>query len=261
MSALRTIGLIFFLGPLAAMLVEPFFEALFDILGWDTENFALPFVDVLTNNMPLLTLVMGIGIGMWVHFFAQKRLVTASASIPIAAKSNERIDARKINAPEFSPSQGSPNADGHHLVPSPDEFFRLSCKRTVDSHELVARFFTRNRSKEPLWIEISEPRQFKLSNEIVGTGGGGGRNPYAPTSNQATIAGRATCYNDVQGLSGTAVASIAFGVAPNSLATKLIMEVDFVIKSQIDKPGGEGDLAFLITADRTRYAAIEDKSD
>lgn len=42
--------------------------------------------------------------------------------------------------------------------------------------------------------------------------------------------------------------------------TKIILEVDFVIDSQIDKVGGQGDLAFTITANRTRYEPIEDQA-
>lgn len=149
------------------------------------------------------------------------------------------------------------NADGPHLIPKPDGFFRLECRRTVDGHEIVARFATRNRSNLPLHIDPTTPRGFHL-NGIVGEGGGGGSTPYAPRTTQSTIAGRLTCYNDVKGLKGAAIASISFGVEPQIFIAKLIMEVEFVIESQIDRAGSQGDLAFTILANRTRYEEVAD---
>ena len=72
MSAIRTIALIFIFGPLAAMLVEPFFQTLFDLLGWDSEDWAGPAMNWVANNTAALTLLMGLGGGVWVHYFASK---------------------------------------------------------------------------------------------------------------------------------------------------------------------------------------------
>lgn len=66
----RTIGLIFIFGPLSAMLVEPFFENLFDKLGWDSEKLAGPVMTLINENTSWLVLVFGIGVGIWVHYLA-----------------------------------------------------------------------------------------------------------------------------------------------------------------------------------------------
>lgn len=87
MATIRTLALIFLFGPLAAMLVEPFFEALFDLIGWDTEVFAEPilnfvwwFTDFVAGHTSLLYFLMGLGSGVWVHFFAQKLFPVKNSS-------------------------------------------------------------------------------------------------------------------------------------------------------------------------------------
>ncbi|MEO9682392.1 MAG: hypothetical protein ABJF86_06715 [Tateyamaria sp.] len=72
MSAIRTIALIFFFGPLAAMFGEPFFEEFFDLLGWDSEDWAAPAMTWVANNTPLLMGFVGLGAGVWVHFLASR---------------------------------------------------------------------------------------------------------------------------------------------------------------------------------------------
>ena len=72
MDILRTIALICFFGPLAAMLFEPFFEQLLDWVEWDTEDFAVPFVMWVSENLYILVGAMGLGAGVWLHYFASK---------------------------------------------------------------------------------------------------------------------------------------------------------------------------------------------
>lgn len=71
MSAIRTIALIFFFGPLAAMFGEPFFQEFFDILGWDSEDWAAPVMNWIESNTAEMMLMVGLGAGVWVHYFAQ----------------------------------------------------------------------------------------------------------------------------------------------------------------------------------------------
>lgn len=80
MSTIRTIALIFIFGPLAAMLVEPFFEAVFDHIGWDTEDFAVPIMGFVSEYANFLFGCMGLCLGVWVHYFAQR---FASNSAPV----------------------------------------------------------------------------------------------------------------------------------------------------------------------------------
>jgi len=262
MSFLRTVALILFFGPLSAMLVEPFFETLFDNLGWDTEDFAGPVMTFVSEYSNELFALMGFGAGVWAHYFSQRFAPQDLPRLKAVRQASIKPPPRRAPPKQDTASRASTamaviNSDGHHLIPKPDEFFGLSCKRTEDGHDLSAYFLTRNRSKNDLWIEISEPRLFKLSNDIKGGGGGGGSNPYRATTIQRTFAGSLTCYNDISGLSGIAVASISFGEENDEFTTKLILEVDFVIESQIDKAGAQGDLAHSITANRTRYEVIE----
>lgn len=68
----------FLFNPLSAMFSEPFFEKLFDILGWNTEDFAGPFLmalsEVLTSEWfhYSATLAIGFGVGVWAHWIASK---------------------------------------------------------------------------------------------------------------------------------------------------------------------------------------------
>jgi hypothetical protein len=54
------------------MLSEPFFETLYDQLGWDSEDWARPAMNWVSNNTAILTFLMGLGVGVWVHFFASR---------------------------------------------------------------------------------------------------------------------------------------------------------------------------------------------
>lgn len=74
----RTIAVFFFLGPLAAMFSEPFFEAIYDAVGWDTETYAGPLLERIKKLtgavafIPVSFLMIGAGIGVWVHFLAMR---------------------------------------------------------------------------------------------------------------------------------------------------------------------------------------------
>ncbi|EBA12384.1 hypothetical protein [Roseobacter sp. CCS2] len=72
MSYLRIIGVFLFLAPFTAMFGEPFYEALFDRLGWDTETLAGPVMNWVSENTAVLTLAMGLGAGIWIHYWGQK---------------------------------------------------------------------------------------------------------------------------------------------------------------------------------------------
>jgi len=58
------------------MLSEPFFEELYNRLGWDTENFAAPIVSwifdmtALPFFWPVSLGMIGLGAGVWLHFLA-----------------------------------------------------------------------------------------------------------------------------------------------------------------------------------------------
>lgn len=258
-SNLRTIALIFIVSPFAAMFSEPFFEAIFDQLGWDTETWVVPVMAVLDGLSGLWPFAVGaalFGLGVWSHYFAQ-RFTTASPLTTLNVKAAWG-DKTKIAGFDGPANADGSAADGHHLIPKPESFFKISSKRTQDGHDLVVSFYTRNRSKIPLFIDPTFPRNLMLENGVSANNGGGGSTPYAPNSEQRTMAGHLTCYNDIKGLKGTAIASICFGEKARLFSTKLILEVDFSIESQIEKVGGSGDLAVSIIEDRTRYEAIED---
>lgn len=172
-SKLRIIALIFIVYPFAAMFSEPFFEAIFDHLGWDTETWVAPIMadrDGLSGLWPFVVGAALFGLGVWVHYFAQ-RLATTSPSVTPIMEAALRWKARIAVLKEPAPVACSA-ANGQHLIAKPDEFFRMPCKRTEDGHDISASFYTRNRSKEALWIESSQPQLFKLSNGVVGKGGG-----------------------------------------------------------------------------------------
>lgn len=259
MSTLRTIALIFILGPLAAMLVEPFFESLFDHLEWDTEDFASPFVKFVsgfvmcaTENVKVLYLIFGLGLGVWVHYFAQKYLV----------KQPNAVIAKTSLWDSKSPSQeGSKfkilDADGHHVIPSEKLVFQVRSSRAADGHSISALFFVRNRSKQLMFLLNSSPRSLVFSNGMKGKPGDGTNGAIPAHSDKQVQSGTAYFYNDIVGLKGTAISSIDFGPKKSQIAHRLILEVDFEIKSQIDKPGGVGNLQIEILADRTRYEDIK----
>lgn len=75
-SKIRFLAAIFILGPLSAMLVEPFFEALYDRLEWDTEDFVAPIVrwlsgmTALPSFWPVSMGMIGLGVGVWLHYLA-----------------------------------------------------------------------------------------------------------------------------------------------------------------------------------------------
>ncbi len=80
-NQIRIVGILFVFGPLAAMFSEPFFEQLFDMLEIDTEEFAAPVASFVTwaidqrradYFLPTSTMVLGIGIGIWVHYLSTK---------------------------------------------------------------------------------------------------------------------------------------------------------------------------------------------
>jgi len=70
MSYLRIAGVFLFLAPFTAMFGEPFYEALFDLLGWDSETWAAPAMTWVFGNTGLLFFAMGVGVGIWVHYLA-----------------------------------------------------------------------------------------------------------------------------------------------------------------------------------------------
>ena len=64
------------------MFAEPFFEALFDALGWDTESWAAPVVSAATrlsavvgsqNILDAAFLLCALGAGIWLHYLASLR--------------------------------------------------------------------------------------------------------------------------------------------------------------------------------------------
>lgn len=78
----RIIALIFVVSPFAAMFSEPFFEAVFDLFGWDTESWAAPVASAIMTatafiGSPALvsytTYLAILGVGVWLHYFAVKR--------------------------------------------------------------------------------------------------------------------------------------------------------------------------------------------
>jgi len=82
---IRSLGIFFFVSPLAAMLIVLFFEALFDVLERDTEDLGAPMAWGMTNmtSLPLSWLVsmslIGISVGIWMHFLALRYDRTHSA--------------------------------------------------------------------------------------------------------------------------------------------------------------------------------------
>jgi hypothetical protein len=78
-SKLRIIVFLFIVSPLASMFSEPFFEAVFDLLGWDTESWAAPaargvlmvasFIGSPTL-VSLTTYMAVLGAGVWLHWLA-----------------------------------------------------------------------------------------------------------------------------------------------------------------------------------------------
>jgi len=78
----RIIALIFVVSPFAAMFSEPFFEAVFDLFGWDTESWAAPAAGAVMTaasfiGSPALvsyTIYLALlGAGVWLHYFAMKQ--------------------------------------------------------------------------------------------------------------------------------------------------------------------------------------------
>ncbi len=109
---LRFVAVFFVLAPITAMFSEPFFEAVFDHLGWDTESWAGPFVQIVLEasayidhpNVLLLTYIMGaVGAGVWMHWLAvrvdskrpSKADTFASLSYMISNVRNEIFDGTK----------------------------------------------------------------------------------------------------------------------------------------------------------------------
>ncbi|MGJ8587678.1 MAG: hypothetical protein ACSHXW_05955 [Yoonia sp.] len=75
---IRILAGLFVLAPLAAMFSEPFFEALFDILDWDTESFAAPalaFAQNMVSHDYFWNVSIGltaVGFGVWLHYLATR---------------------------------------------------------------------------------------------------------------------------------------------------------------------------------------------
>lgn len=75
---LRLIGLFFIIGPFSAMFAEPFFEAVFDKLGWDTEDLAGPLVTAMFELFAeswfrySSVAAIGMGTGVWLHWLATR---------------------------------------------------------------------------------------------------------------------------------------------------------------------------------------------
>ncbi len=79
---IRFVAVFFFLAPITAMFSEPFFEAVFDLIGWDTESWAAPFTRaVMTASsfigspalVSLTTYLAVFGVGVWLHYIATIR--------------------------------------------------------------------------------------------------------------------------------------------------------------------------------------------
>ena len=72
----RVIAILFIFTPLSAMFSEPFFEALFDFFGWDTEDLAGPLVRWIASMnaapafLAISTGMIGLGLGVWLHYLA-----------------------------------------------------------------------------------------------------------------------------------------------------------------------------------------------
>lgn len=80
-NLIRFVAVFLVLAPFTAMFSEPFFEAIFDGLGWDTESWAGPFVQftmeltafVLKPDVLYASYVLGaIGFGVWLHWLATR---------------------------------------------------------------------------------------------------------------------------------------------------------------------------------------------
>ena len=75
-STSRILSLLLIFGPLAAMFSEPFYAAVYDLLGWDTEDLAGPFLLFLQRMtgsaifLPSALGFMGVGLGVWLHYLA-----------------------------------------------------------------------------------------------------------------------------------------------------------------------------------------------
>ncbi len=73
---LRNIAILFIFAPLSAMLSEPFYAALLDFFGWDTEDLAGPLVRWVTSMnaapafLAISTGMIGLGLGIWLHYLA-----------------------------------------------------------------------------------------------------------------------------------------------------------------------------------------------
>lgn len=72
---IRLLALLFVVAPITAMFSEPFFEAIFDGLGVDTENWAKPLLALFSNFSglqvlaPIPVALVSLGFGVWVHYF------------------------------------------------------------------------------------------------------------------------------------------------------------------------------------------------
>ena len=78
-NTFRIVALIFFVSPLAAMFSEPFFEAAFDLIGWDTESWAAPVMGAIMTGAAYIgspalvsftSYLAVLGLGVWIHFIA-----------------------------------------------------------------------------------------------------------------------------------------------------------------------------------------------
>lgn len=203
MSTIRTIAFIFIFGPLSAMLVEPFFETLFDTISWDTEDFAVPVVSFVYDYSDFLFGMMGIGVGVWIHFFAQGSAI-GSPSNALGAKPPLKV--LKSQAVSVGPSKAN---EGHVLIFGP-KMITAEATGTDDGTDVIVHCWTRNRSSQDLTIGIEAAGIMSIDDQQSEVPGDGCSTPYRSGARQAAILGKLRPYESIIGAAGKATLSYRF---------------------------------------------------
>lgn len=116
---LRTLAALFIVAPLAAMLAEPFYEAVLDHLSIDTEKLADPAVTAMFELFAaewfryLSLFLVGTGVGVWVHWgvtkFDRRKHATADQ-----AKQDGLVSAQ--SEPQARQSESMPRQLSRHEI-------------------------------------------------------------------------------------------------------------------------------------------------